>query len=147
MVALFRDVGTNEPRGIHRTALLPDGSDRDRSINKMMLGNSDGAARAIKLSPDEDVTMGLGITEGIETALAVMSYGWLPMWAVGSAGAIGTFPVLAGIEELTIFADHDANRTGRREAEKCAARWAQAGVLATVRMPRDVNDWNEIAHG
>jgi hypothetical protein len=143
MIALFTDAITNQPRGIHRTALLPDGSGRDRTIGKMMLGGSDGAARAIKVSPDADVTMGLGIAEGIETALAVMSYGWLPVWAVGSAGAIGTFPVLAGIDELTIFADIDENRTGMREAEKCAKRWSEAGRLVTTRTPRRAKDWNE----
>ena len=32
------------------------------------------------------------------------------MWAALSAGGIARFPVLAGIEALTIFADHDHHR-------------------------------------
>jgi len=47
---------------------LPDGSDRDREAGKAMLGRATDAA--IKLAPDDEVTFGLGIAEGIETALA-----------------------------------------------------------------------------
>ena len=31
--------------------------------------------------------------------------GWAPVWAASSAGAISKFPVLSGVECLTIFAD------------------------------------------
>jgi hypothetical protein len=40
----------------------------------MMLGPSRGAV--LKLMPDEDVTMGLTITEGIEDGLAVLNDNW-----------------------------------------------------------------------
>lgn len=140
MVALMRDICTNEPCGVHRTALLPDGSDRDRTLGKAMLGRAGGAA--IKLSPDGEVDLGLGIAEGIESALAVIGIGWRPVWACGSAGSIAKFPVLAGIDELTIFADRD--EAGRRAAQECARRWVAAGRAATIRLPRgDETDWND----
>jgi len=42
--------------------------------------------------PDEGVTAGLGLAEGIETALAVMQRaGWSPVWAATSAGAMDRF--------------------------------------------------------
>ena len=55
----------------------------------------------------EPETKGLGISEGIETALAVVQrVGWGPVWATGSAGGIRNFPTL--IERtLHIFVDHD----------------------------------------
>jgi putative DNA primase/helicase len=130
MIGLLRDIRTDEPCGIHRTALLPDGSDRDRSRGKAMLGRASGAA--IKLSPDDEVTLGLGICEGIETGLALSGMDWRPIWAVGSAGAIAQFPVLSGIEELTIFADNDKNGVGQRAAEECRERWLGAGQAATI---------------
>jgi hypothetical protein len=40
MVALLRDIRTDDPCGIHRTALLSDGSDRDRALGKAMLGRA-----------------------------------------------------------------------------------------------------------
>jgi hypothetical protein len=142
MVALFRDVCSDEACGVHRTALLPDGSDRDRVRGKAMLGRAAGAA--IKISPDDQVTLGLGLTEGIENALKIISLGWSPVWAAGSAGAIAQFPVLPVIEELTIFADHDGE--GKRAAQACARRWSEAGALAIVRTPlKSGLDWADAA--
>jgi hypothetical protein len=40
--------------------------------------------------------------------------------ALGSAGAIRTFPVQPGVEALTIFADHDP--AGMDAAKACGAR-------------------------
>lgn len=137
MVVLFRDIRTDEPRGIHRTALTPD----CKKFGKpKMLGKCGDAA--IKLSPDHDVTLGLGIAEGIETALSVMQAGRQPIWAMGSKGGIASLPVLAGIECLSIFADHDF--AGMNAAKICAERWHDAGREVHVVMPRsrgaDFND-------
>src|SRR3954453_2474967 len=41
---------------------------------------------AIKLDPDEDVTSGLVIGEGLETTLSARQVGLRPAWALGSAG-------------------------------------------------------------
>jgi hypothetical protein len=35
--------------------------------------------RVIRLSPDEDVELGLGICEGIENGLTFMGVGWRPV--------------------------------------------------------------------
>jgi Toprim domain len=128
MVALFRDIRTDEPCGIHRTALLCDGGERDRKRGKAMLGRASGAA--IKISPDDEVILGLGITEGIETALAIIGSGWRPVWAAASAGGIAQFPILSGPEELTIFADRDG--TGQKAAQECGRRWREADHLVTI---------------
>lgn len=128
MVALYRHIHTDAPVGLHRTALTPDG----KKIDRKMLGECRDAA--IKLTPDHDVSLGLGIAEGIETALSVMQAGWRPIWALGSAGAIARFPVLAGIEWLSVFADHDF--AGVNAAKNCAERWHDAGREVHVVMPR-----------
>src|SRR5262249_49019139 len=77
MVALVRNIESNEPQAIHRTALHRDG--RKAEINgksKMALGAISGGA--VKLTPDENVTIALAIAEGIETALSLQR---LPEWS------------------------------------------------------------------
>lgn len=129
MIALMVDAISNEPRGVHRTALLPEGSGK-AAPGKMMLGKAGGAV--VKLSPDEDVHCGLAIAEGIETALAVP---FRPVWACLSAGTMRALPVLGGIETLTIFADHDP--TGVDAANACGQRWHAAGKEVTIAAPPD----------
>jgi putative DNA primase/helicase len=92
-----------------------------------------GRAGVIRLSPDDAVMGGLGITEGVEDGLAVLLSGWSPIWAAGSAGAIRRFPVLAGIDSLTIFADADS--AGVEAAQECARRWAIVRKEARITAP------------
>jgi hypothetical protein len=54
------------------------------------------------------------------------------VWAAGSAGGIATFPVLPGVDALTVFADRDDGGTGLRAGERCAERWRAAGREAVV---------------
>jgi hypothetical protein len=77
MIALYRDVRTNEAKAIHRTALTHDG----KKIDRKSLGPIGGCA--IKLTADEDVTEALTIGEGIETVLAGMVLNFRPAWALG----------------------------------------------------------------
>lgn len=137
MLALMTDAVTGEPRGLHRTFLMPDGSAK-APIDKprQMLGH----AGIIRLSPDEDVTAGLGIAEGIETALAVIATGFRPVWACGSLEALKKFPVLGGIGCLTVFSDAKPHEIAG--ARSCADRWAAAGREAILRVPRQ-GDWND----
>ncbi|TGQ51622.1 virulence-associated protein E [Mesorhizobium sp. M1C.F.Ca.ET.193.01.1.1] len=119
------------PSAIHRTRLKPDGSGH---LGKKMLGAV--AGQAMKLSPNDEVTPGLGICEGIETGLAILAAGLGPVWSLGSAGAVASFPVLAGIETLTVFADHDG--PGLAAAQQCAERWVTAGKEVFIRWPREL---------
>ena len=143
MLALFRDIRTNEPCGIHRTFL--DGA--GRKLDRKMLGRASDAA--IKLDADESVTLGLHIGEGIETCLAGRLAGFLPVWALGSAGAIAALPVLAGIEAITVLGEVGDGGANHRAAQACAARWIEAGREAFMVAPqvgRDLNDvWRKVA--
>ena len=80
-------------------------------------------AGIIRLSEDADVLEGLHIAEGLETALDVMAEGFRSTWSTGSTALMAKFPVLAGIECLTIVADHDLNGAGLRAASEAADRW------------------------
>jgi putative DNA primase/helicase len=59
MICLVRNIVTNEPQGMHRTALAPDGTaiKRNGKTFRMSLGSIAGGA--IKLDPDEDIKQGL----------------------------------------------------------------------------------------
>jgi hypothetical protein len=144
MVALVRDILSNEPKAVHRTALTVDG-------HKVKLGDTDRlalgpiAGGAVKLTPDEDVTTCLGIGEGIETTLSLRNlpeFGPSPVWSLLNAGGLESFPVLPGIECLWIAVDHDP--AGLKAARACAYRWQSAGreaFLVTPSAPRaDLND-------
>jgi hypothetical protein len=141
MVALMTNPVTAEPVGIHRTFLQPDGRGKAGGKAKMMLGT----AGVVRLAPDDDIGEGLGIAEGIETALTCMQViGWGPVWAACSRGGIEAFPVLPR-HALTIFADGD--QPGLAAARACAARWSKAGQEALIHAPPEGQDWNDAARG
>ena len=142
MVALMTDPITGEPRAIHRTALKAEGSGKSDHPQlgdaKKMLGAAKGAV--VRLSPDEDVSIALGLSEGIENGLAAICAGaGYPTWAACSADSMSCFPVLPGIETLAIFAD--TGEAGERAAEAAGERWAAAGREAFAQYPR-TGDWN-----
>ena len=62
------------------------------------------------------------------------------MWALGGAGNLGTFPILAGIECLTICAD--TGPAGEENAAKTAERWRQAGREVLIATPPS-DDWDK----
>jgi len=145
VVCLLREVASDSQTGIHRIALHPDG----RLIGRKAFGVKKGAA--VKLWGDAEIASGLVIGEGIETVLAAatrVTYdGTLlqPAWALVDAGNLEAFPVLAGIEHLTILADADESNLGQEAARACARRWATAGRTAEVLIPdRLGDDFNDV---
>jgi Toprim domain-containing protein len=135
MIALFRDIVTDAPQAISRTFLDAEG----RKLERKFLGPTKAAA--IKLDADTEVLGGLHIGEGVETCMAARILGIKPAWALGSAGAIAAFPVLSGIECLTILEEHDD--ASKRAVEACARRWHAAGREVIANKPlggKDLND-------
>lgn len=143
LICLFRAIRSNEPMAILRIFLKPDGSGKSDHPylrnKKQMLGPITGAV--IKISADEDVTGGLVVAEGLETALSAYCCGWRPAWSLGSASALAKFGPIPGIEALTVMADRDD--AGIRAARKCAALWRDAGAEARIFLPKRHDDWND----
>jgi hypothetical protein len=134
LIAAFRSIADDAITGIHRIALNADGSKLDRA----MLGIAKGAA--IKFDP---VGAELAIGEGLETCLAGRQIGnFKPAWSLGSAGAIGFFPVIDGVKVLRIFGE-----TGKASADAirmCGVRWRKAGRRVRKVMPGDgLSDLND----
>jgi Toprim domain len=138
MLLALRSIADDSLMAVHRTLLSDDG----RKLDRRMLGVAGGAA--VKLDGDCDVTQGLHIGEGFETSLAGRQLGFRPAWALGSAAAIGKFPVLSGIDALTVFGETDDSGDNLANAKACARRWIEAGREAWLLRPNIVGDLNDV---
>ena len=137
MLTAFRSIADDKLVAVHRTLL----SDKGEKLDRRMLGPVAGAA--IKIDDDTDVEQGLTVGEGFETCLAARELGYRPVWALGSAGAIGEFPVLAGFDTLTILAETDDSGANEKARRLCCNRWAAAGREILIATPRVVGDMND----
>jgi len=145
VVARYTDAITGEPRGIWRRSITQ--GERPRTLGPM-------AGCVIRLWPDDAIATGLVLGEGVETTLAAALHiphrGTLlqPAWAAGCADSMANFPVLAGIETLTLLVDHDRNGKGQEAAAECARRWVSAGREVIRLTPHELGaDFNDIVVG
>jgi DNA polymerase I-like protein with 3'-5' exonuclease and polymerase domains len=145
LLALYQDVESDEPAGIHRIALTPEvlagGKVERRSLGRWP------RPRAIKLWPATTV---LYVGEGIETVLAAATRlpfrdGALmqPAWAAVSTNGISKFPVLPDVQELRLLLDYDD--AGLACAMPCRERWEAADRKVTrLRPPQPGYDFNDV---
>jgi len=138
IIAVMTDPATAEPTGAISRTYIHEGLKLGKAKT---LGSPAGI---IRLSEDADVLEGLHIAEGLESAFSAMSKGFRPMWATGSAALMAKFPVLSGIEALTIIADHDAHGAGERAAAEVASRWREAGRETHVYLREVLGDFNDV---
>jgi putative DNA primase/helicase len=129
LVALVTDVLSAVPISLHRTWVNADGTKADVDPPRMLLGGHRKAGGVIRLWPDEALTHGLAVAEGIETALSLARV-IHPVWALIDAGNLAKFPLLPAIDALTIAVDADL--AGERAAESCGERWALADREVTL---------------
>jgi DNA polymerase I-like protein with 3'-5' exonuclease and polymerase domains len=143
VIALFRDVETDEIAGIHRVALTTDAE----KIGRMMLG-SWPRPRAVKLRAGNNQLI---TGEGIETVIAgVMRRAdkSSTLWAMGSAGAIGKLPLVSGFAGLTVLVDREASNTGLDNARACTEQWRRAGRKTSLAIPHQAKaDFNDLIKG
>ena len=145
MVCLIRNITSNEPQGIQRTALTPEGGriKRNGKTLRMSLGRTAGGA--IKIDCDEHVEQGVVIGEGVETCFAARQLGFAPVWSLISSSGIAAFPVLSGLDGLTILAED--GETSRRDVQLCFDRWFAVGVRPEVRQSKIGSDMNDALDG
>jgi hypothetical protein len=143
LVGLITDAVTGEPLSLHKTWVQADGRKAEVDPPRLLLAGHRKQGGVIRLWPDEAVTTGLGVAEGIESALS-LAWAFVPVWACIDAGNLAALPVLDGIEALTIAADNDT--AGQAAAQTCATRWAAAGRAVWVTRQR-ANDLNDLVQG
>ena len=156
MLALLTDMASGQATGIRRTALALAGARACDAGGAKLPHKALGVARGAvaRLAGGDVAPAHLALCEGLETGLSVMAatgaMTGATVWACLSAGTLAKVPPLAGVERLTIYADHDP--PGLHAARETARRWAAAGRLVTVETPSragaDFNDiWKEAHHG
>jgi len=142
LVGLVTDVKTGQPMSLHRTYLAWDGSGKAPvEASRLLLKGHCKRGGVIRLSSDAEVTDGLTVGEGIETGLSALAAGYGPVWACIDAGNLAAFPLLSGIESLTVLVDNDA--AGHAAFRAVAGRWLEAGreVRQFLAPEGDANDW------
>ena len=146
LIALMCNVETFEPQAIQRLFLEVDElTGFVRKTSAMMLGSVGGAAMMISQREETfwqhcHMCPRLHVCEGLETGLALHQAGFEPVWALGSAGAIGRFPVIANVSRLIICADNDDHNVGLAAAVDCAERW-NVSSKATIVLPDPGSDF------
>jgi putative DNA primase/helicase len=140
MLAIFSDhEGTAIT--IHRTYLGNDGNklniDSPKKILPPLKPMKGGSVRLYDLEGDT-----LGITEGIETAIAVHESFSLPVWASLSTSLLESFIPPAGVRQIIIFGDNDENYAGQKSAYILANKLViKYKIGATVELPECTGDW------
>jgi putative DNA primase/helicase len=139
LLCALSDACTGAHCGIVNIYLQLDGSDRLRDLKgKTVTSRARGAV--VMLSAFDDVTTGMTMCEGVETGIALFQSEQRPVWACGGAGSLATFPILRGIETLTIAADQD--EPGLRAAKQLAGRWEDASREVLIAAP-PAGDWGD----
>jgi len=132
MVAVITDIITGDRISLHFTFLDPGGSGKapiDRP--RLYLAGHRKAGGVVRLTPDDETTHGVILGEGLETCLSyALEYSGI--WACLDAGNLGAFPVLPGIEGVTVLIDNDD--AGRRAFDAVRDRYRSAGF----RHPLDI---------
>ncbi len=148
VVSRVTDFATGAPLTLHYI-FLNDARTAKASIAwpKLLLYGHVSKNGIIRAVDDSEVTTRLGLAEGLETTAALLrglddSRDWMPIWSTVSAGTMADLPVVAGIEQLTIYADNDARGTGLSAARSLAARWHEAGREVWISTPPR-GDWNQ----
>src|SRR3954469_2903153 len=80
---------------------------------------------AVRLFDPEDGR--LGVAEGIATALAAHQLFKMPTWAALSDAGMKAWHPPAGVERVTVFADHDKSHAGQAAAYALAQRLTRDG--------------------
>ena len=127
---------------IHRTFLRGGEKAQIRAPKKIMppVGTINGASA--QLYP---VAEHIGLTEGIETAIACHELFDIPVWAALNSNGIKTFVPPEGIREITVYGDNDKNFTGQSAAYQLANRLGMDGLTVNVKVPVPAGcDWLDV---
>jgi hypothetical protein len=78
--------------------------------------------------------------------LAAQLIGFQPVWALGSATMIAGFPVLDGVEAISVLGEVGDGGANARAAQACADRWHASRREVFFVAPLAGNDMNDVLH-
>jgi hypothetical protein len=126
----------NEAISIHRTFLTPDGCKAPVDSPKKMMEIPSGKivmGGAICLENPGRV---LSVTEGFETACAVIEATGMVTWPLISSTMMSGFEIPVGVEKLIIWSDLDRSFAGSFAATKLAERAKAQGIEVVINEPK-----------
>jgi len=145
---------SGNPVTLHRTYITLDGRKSPvPKAKKMMSAALEGSVSggAIRLYPVQEC---LGLTEGIETALAVHCATGMPVWACVSDTMLQGVVIPDTAQEIIIWADLDINGAGAKAAKALHDRLTLQGRSSVIQYPADALsedkdgiDWADIYVG
>jgi len=126
---------------MHRTFVTQNGNKANLEDPKKVLPALQSmCGGAIRLQPPRDGL--IGITEGIETALAVTQLTQIPCWSAVSSALLEKFEPPKGIKYVMIFADRDKNFTGQKAAYILANKLViKYKIFTEVHLPKCEGDF------
>lgn len=156
MLALMRNV-KGDAVAVHRTWLSSDKKDKAPVESAKKLSESPGVSGAAIRLFDAAGSDVLGLTEGIETALAVRQLaqgrhwpelGKIPVWACFAERNVRSFQIpaelLNTLTKVVVFADNDESNKGLEAAQAFKERMAldHPNIEVVVKLPPVVGwDW------
>jgi hypothetical protein len=133
MVAAVRNY-KGEIVSFHRTYLDVSGKKADvPEAKKLTESNYSISGAGIRLYQPNKV---LGLSEGIETALAVHAATGMPMWSTITANGLESIIIPEGVSHIAIWADFDKSGTGQTSAIRLQERLVQSGYSVSIFLPK-----------
>ncbi|SUJ07903.1 DUF7146 domain-containing protein [Shewanella morhuae] len=138
---------------ILRIYLKPDGSGKAEVSNpkKLMSPPDYMGGGAFRLGEPMQLAGGgkyIGVTEGIETALAVYNANGLPCWSLYSDTVLALFEPDSDITHVGIWSDREPSGAGLSSAEKLKAKLKERGIKCQIFYPEFLNtdkeDWLDV---
>jgi putative DNA primase/helicase len=143
--------GTN--LSIHRIYLKPDGSGKAEVSNPKKLMSPPGYMGGGAFRLGEPITLKcggkyIGVTEGIETALALFNANGLPCWSLYSDTVLALFEPDFDITHVGIWSEREPSGAGLLSAKKLMAKLSEKGVKCHIYYPEFLNaekeDWLDV---
>ncbi|MBY0356555.1 MAG: toprim domain-containing protein, partial [Candidatus Obscuribacterales bacterium] len=140
MLAVVADL-SNKPITIHRTYLTDDGKKAPVSNPKKLMSSVENSINGAGIRLYKPTTI-LGISEGIETALACHVATKYPVWSAISANGMANLEIPDSVIDIIIFADNDKKGAGQTHAKKLEDRMLTAGKRVKLLIPpEEGSDW------
>lgn len=125
--------------GMHRIYLTSDGNKAPVDKPKKLMPGRPLQTASVKLGA---VSETVGISEGIETALAASMRFSVPVWSCISTSGLESWKPSEGIKRVIVFGDNDKSFAGQASAYAIAKKLANDGLSVEVRIPETAGtDW------
>ena len=126
----------NQGVTLHRIYLSQEGRKAPVESPKKTMPIPEGlnlSGSAIRLGP---AGSSLGVAEGVETALAVMTAMGEVCWATTTAVLLQQVVLPPQVKRITIWADNDESNTGLKSAFNLAERLVKEGRKTEIKIPK-----------